>query len=174
MVSKLILAALVLLTTSALAAGSEQNSLAIYLLASPVDARTLARSPRLWKELALSNDPVISQEDIISYDFSSHAMRLRIEAIKRLPRPSVSGTPFVVVVNGDRIYQGAFYTNVSSISYSQPVILVDRSERNQPGTADVLLIDRAYPSAAFATGSDLRSDDRIKNALSNLKKFAKL
>jgi hypothetical protein len=173
MVSKLILAALVLLTTLAIAAGSEQDTFAIYLIAEPVDARTLARSPRLWKELALSNDPVISQADIISYDFSSHAMRLRIEAIKRLPRPSVSGTPFVVVVNGERIYQGAFYTSVSSISYAQPVILIDRSERNQAEKADVLLIDRAYPSASFATGSDLRSDDRIKSALSNLKKLAK-
>jgi hypothetical protein len=174
MASKVILGALIVLTTSAIAARSEQSTFAIYLIAEPVDARTLAHNPRLWKELALSSDPVISQEDIISYDFSSHEMRLRTEAIKRLPKPSVTGTPFVVVVNGERIYQGAFYSSVSSISYSQPVILVDKAGPEQPGKADVLLIDRAYPSASFATGRDLRSDDRIKSALGKLKKLARL
>jgi hypothetical protein len=173
MTSKLILGALILLTTSAIAARPEQNTFGIYLIAEPVDARTLAHNPTLWKELALSSTPVISQADIISYDFSIHAMRLRLEAIKRLPKPPVTGTPFVVLVNGERIYQGAFYISASSIPYSQPVILVDRLEHDQPRKADVLLIDRAYP-ASFATGRDLRSDDRIKRALTKLKKLAQV
>jgi hypothetical protein len=161
------------LTTSAITARPEQNTFGIYLIAEPVDARTLARNPRLWKELALSGTPVISEADIISYDFSTHAMRLSIEAIKRLPKPPVTGTAFVVMVNGERIYQGAFYSTVSSIPYSQPVIVVDESQPDQPGKTDVLLIDRAYP-ASFATGRDLRSDDRIKSVLSKLKKLAQV
>lgn len=170
---KLILSVLIFLTASAAAAQTQQNTFAIYLLAGLIDTRSLARDQGQWKQLPLSSAPVISAADIILYDFSNHAMRLRPEAIKRLPNPPISGTPFVVVVNGERIYQGAFYTSLSSISYGQPVIVVDNPNPAQPRPVDVLLIERAYP-AQLARGEDLRSDERIKNALSKLKKLASL
>jgi hypothetical protein len=152
---------------------SQQNTFAIYLFAGPIDARTLAHEQEEWKQLPLSSVPLISDADIISYDFSNHAMRIGSEALKRLPKPPVTGTPFVVVVNGERIYQGAFYTSASSIPYSQPVIVVDSPTPAQAQRSDLLLIQRAYP-AQMARGEDLRSDERIKSALSKLKKLASL
>jgi hypothetical protein len=172
MLSKPILGVLILLTASAAATQSQQNTFAIYLLARSIDTRTLAQDQGQWKQLALASVPVISDADIISYDFSNHAMRLGPEAIKRLPKPPVTGTPFVIVVNGERIYQGAFYTSLSSISYAQPVIVIDNPDpaRRQ---GDVLLIEAGYP-AKMARGADLRSDERIKTALSKLGKLGLL
>jgi len=171
--SKPILGVLIFLTASVAAAQSQQNSFGIYLLARSTDTRTLAQDQGQWKQLALASGPVISDADIISYDFSNHTMRLGPEAAKRLPKPPVTGTPFVVVVNGERIYQGAFYTSLSSISYAQPVIVVDNPGSTRPQQVDVLLIDRAYP-VKMARGEDLRSDERIKTALSKLGKLTLL
>jgi len=165
--TKTIPAALILLTITAIQATPRQSTFGVYLIAGSPDARTLARNPAQWKELPLSSTPVISEVDIVSYDFSKHAMSLRPEAIKRLPRPSVFGTPFVVVVNGDRIYTGAFYSSVSSVPFALPVIVVNSPDPDQ----GVLNIERAYPQS-HAVGVDLRSDERIRNALSSLKKLA--
>jgi hypothetical protein len=165
---KMIFAILALLTISAIHAIPGQSTFAIYLIAGSPDARNLVQNPGQWKELALSNTPVISDVDVISYDFSKHAVRLRPEAIKRLPKPSVFGIPFVVVVNGDRIYPGAFYSSFSSVAFGLPGSVVSRPE---PDAQDVLNIERAYP-ASHAVGVDPRSDERIRSALSSLKKLA--
>jgi hypothetical protein len=170
---KIILVTLILLTISTLAAMPKQSSFGIYLIAGPVDARAFAQQQGQWKNLPLAGAPIISEADILAYDFSKHAMRLRPEALKRLPRPPVAGTPFVVVVNGERIYPGAFYTIVSSISCELPVIVVDRAEQSQASDADVFLIERAYPPQ-IASGKDLRSDVRVRDALGKLKKLATL
>jgi hypothetical protein len=161
-------AALISLTLNAMSAVPVQSTFAVYLITGLPDARNLVQNPGQWKELALSNTPVISDVDVISYDFSKHAVRLRPEAIKRLPKPSVFGIPFVVVVNGDRIYPGAFYSSFSSVPFGLPVIVVSRPE---PDAQDVLNIERAYP-ASHAVGVDPRSDERIRSALSSLKKLA--
>src|SRR6185312_9996686 len=41
----------------------------------------------------LASSPVISADDLISYDFSTHAMKLRREALDRIPNPPVHGLP---------------------------------------------------------------------------------
>ena len=167
MIGKIIFPMLTLLIVSAIQAIPGQSTFAVYLIDGAPDARTIARDPGQWKELPLSSTPVISDVDILSYDFSKHAMRLRPEAIKRLPRPSVFGIPFVVVVNGDRIYGGAFYSSFSSVPFALPVIVVNSPDPDQ----GVLYIERAYPPS-HAVGVDPRSDERIRNALSTLKKLS--
>jgi hypothetical protein len=162
---------LVFLTS--LAGTPKRRTLAIYLIAGSVDARLFVREPERWKDLPLESDPIISNADIIAYDFSKHAMRVRPETLKRLPHPSVAGVPFVLVVNGERIYPGAFYTMLSSIPCDLPVIVVDRFGQNHSFRADVLLIENAYPQTS-ALRKDLRSDVRVKDALASLKKLAAL
>ena len=162
-----------LLATTSLAGIPKRSTFAIYLIASSVDARVFAQEPERWKDLPLAGEPTISDADLVAYDFSKHAMRLKPEVLKRLPQPSVAGTPFVVVVNGERIYPGAFYTSLSSIPCGIPVIVVDRAVQNQSSRADVLLIESAYPRPS-AHGKDLRSDVRVRGALAKLKKLAVL
>jgi len=144
------------------------NSFGIYLIAEPVDNRIIAYGKGEWSRLRLAEPPLISATDIVSYDFAEHAMRLRPEAIARIPRPPVEGTPFVVAANGERIYLGVFTTGSSSMSFAVPSITVDRQwlVTNQP--PDTLVIERAYPSPRFGVGPDPRGDQRIRTALKAL------
>jgi hypothetical protein len=121
--------------------------------------------------IQLASPPVISADDIIIYDFSTHSMKLRSAALDRIPNPPVHGLPFVVVANGQRIYLGAFWTEVSSIPSSVPTITVDRASLNKNQPQDVQIIDRAYPTRSFGEGPDPRNDPRIKNALAALHKL---
>ena len=119
----------------------------------------------------LASSPVISADDILSYDFSTHAMKLRGETLARIPNPPVHGLPFVVVANGQRIYLGAFWTDVSSIPSTVPTITVNRTSLNKDQPQDIQIIDRAYPTRSFGEGPDPRSDPRIKTALAALHKL---
>lgn len=147
------------------------NSFGIYLTAEPVDRRITAYGKGDWSHIRLLESPLISAADIISYNLADHSMRLKPEALARIPRPPVEGIPFVVAVDGQRIYLGAFTTCSSSTSFAVPSIMVDRRVvvTNQP--TDTLVIDRAYPSPSFGVGPDPRGDERIRNALAALQKL---
>ncbi len=144
---------------------------AIYFAIEPVDRRLLIRGQGDWSMIKLSSTPIISDADILSYNFSQHAMRLTPTALAQIPRPPVRGIPFVVVANGQKIYVGVFVTGASSMSFAVPAIVVDRRliVTNQP--IDTLVIERAYPQASFSVGPDPRSDSRIKSALGSLHKL---
>jgi len=122
-------------------------------------------------QVQLAPSPVISADDLISYDFSTHSMKLRREALARIPNPPVHGLPFVVVANGQRIYVGAFWTDISSIPSDVPTITVNKSSLDKSEAPDIQIIHRAYPTDAFGKGPDPRSDPRIKTALASLHKL---
>ena len=164
---------ILLLTFASLAVGSNNASVGIYVVSGSVDARVFARTPEIWKTLPLEVEPVISDQDILVYDFSKHAMRLTPEAIKRLPHPPVTGIPFVVVVNGERIYPGVFYSMLSSIPCDLPVIVTDRMRQDTSVPSDLIFMLRAYPES-LAKGKDLRSDERVKSMFGALKKLGSL
>lgn len=147
------------------------NSFGIYLTSEPVDKRITASGRGDWSRIRLSESPLISAADIVSYDLWGHAIRLRSEALARIPRPSVEGTQFVVVANGQRIYLGVFTTCASSMSFAVPSIMVDRRVLVTNQAPDILVIERAYPQPSFGVGPDPRGDQRIKAALSALHKL---
>ncbi len=150
--------------------GEATNSLAIYLVAGQVPENITAYRRGDWSHFRLSDSPLISDHDILMYDFSNHSMRLRPEGLAKMPKPAASGTPFAVVVNGERIYLGVFATCFSSRSFAVPSIVLDRYVifTNQP--PDTLIIERGYPAPGFGVGPDPRSDNRIKAALKALHK----
>lgn len=118
--------------------------------------------------LPLPKQPLLTDNDIIEYRWKSHKIVLSEEGLKKIQsinKHDMSGTLFVVMADGVRCYQGAFWMGILSVSYPFPVILVDEA------TLKVLTIDRAYPSAEFAKGKDPRSDTRVFNALKNVEKL---
>jgi hypothetical protein len=119
----------------------------------------------------LVSPPVISANDLISYDYSTHSMKLRREALARIPHPPVNGLPFVVIADGQRIYLGAFWTTLSSMSCDIPTITVDKAALLKSHPPDVQTIDRGYPTDTFGRGPDPRGDPRIRNALAELHKL---
>ncbi len=147
-------------------AETSAHSFGIYLVAFTADKPWGAATLGELATLPLAKEPVLSDADILSYDFASHQMLVRRGGLSRLPNPSVWGAPFVVVADGQRIYLGAFGTMLSSSSTSVPTILVDFRD-----LTNSLTIDSAYPGAAFAEGPDPRSDERIRVALAGLKKL---
>jgi len=110
----------------------------------------------------LEAEPLLTEKDIVSYDWATHTMELTEEGTKGLPparEMRTVGKSFVVVADGQRCYRGAFWTPLSSISHPNPVILVT------PLPARTVRIERAYPSAKSAKGEDPRSDARLLKVL---------
>jgi hypothetical protein len=119
---------------SVVSKGEATNSFGIYLTAETVDRHITGYGRGNWSHIRLLESPLISAADIISYNFTEHSIRLRPEALAKIPQPPVEGTPFVVVANGERIYLGVFVTCISSMSFAVPTIVVDRRTlvTNQP------------------------------------------
>jgi len=82
--------------------------------------------------------------------------------------PSIPGTPFVAVADGERIYLGAFTSSFSSIPLSVPCITVPSLDTTRP--ANSVRIDLGYPGPFLKTNIDPRSDERIRKALAALGK----
>jgi hypothetical protein len=78
-------------------------------------------------ELSLEKKPILSCKDIIKYYWNEQTFITKKDLLsKRLTNKiSTSGVPFVVVVNGERIYIGKFWTLISSLNGYNPNILVE-------------------------------------------------
>lgn len=137
----------------------------IYLTEGDVDNRLTVRGEGDWTKLKIASTPIISKSDILSYNPTNYTIRITAEAAARIPRPPVKGKPFVVMVDGQKIYLGVFTTAISSFSFAVPSICVDREGLPKPGGERTLTIDRAYPGENFGKGSDPRPDERIRMSL---------
>ncbi len=141
---------------------SAGGDFAIYLLAGKRSVAGLSGAD--LRALQLEERPVLSRADITAYARATHEITLTAEAaarIEQLPIPGGGpGLPFVVCVGSERIYAGAFWSPLSSLSYDGIAIEV-LPERRGP-----LRIQLGYPeSPAFFRGVDLRADPRILQAL---------
>ena len=120
-------------------------------------------------DLPLEQTPFISMEDVVMYNSSTYEMTLTESAaaiVHRLGIP-VNGMPFVVVARGERIFMGAFWTPVSSLSYSGIVAMPSLEE-----DSSILYFDLGYPSADFFEGVDLRDNEQIIKAFSKAEKLS--
>jgi hypothetical protein len=147
----------------------KENHFAIYLLAQDLPATKLSQMD--INQLTLEDKPIISSDDIVSYDQSSHTIELTQGAIDRIrqifPMPvEVTGIPFVVCVGNERIYSGAFWTPLSSLSYDGVIIM----QPFEPTTRTVQ-IALGYPVPDVFTGTDPRADPRIRKALEQNQKL---
>lgn len=148
----------------------EKHSFAI-CLAEGVDKRVLTSSTVDWRDAKPSATPIITDADVVSYDILQHAITVTPEAMARVPRPPVSGTPILVVVDGEPVYLGALVTCVSSMAFHVPTIIVDRQALYPDEPPSTLVIDRAYPASWPTKLPDPRSDQRIVTALTALGKL---
>ena len=143
-----------------------EEGLAIYLLAEEGPASLL--EGRALAELALVEEPIIGPDDLLAYDTATHTMSLSEAAMGRVrelfaaPVPT-GGVPFVVKAGGERIYAGAFWTPLSSLSYDGVVILDTQMLSSvMPGDIRITL---GYPAPEVFTGADPRADRRILEAV---------
>jgi hypothetical protein len=114
--------------------------------------------------IPLETEPILTQDDIVRYDAETHTFDLTLEAAERLEALQwpLRGPAFVLTVGADRIYAGAFWTPLSSLSFDGIVILWLPHASSEGYTYRV---DLGYPGPDFFTGPDPRSDSRILQAL---------
>lgn len=127
-------------------------------------------------EIRLQEKPLLALEDFVCYSWEDHWFKLTPEALKKLPKPSppenrlLRGIPFVVVADGKRIYLGAFWTSISSMSFPNPVIIAD--EMWLPYRRNWLTIDRAYPGATpEQSNDDPRNSPLLKSVMESAGKI---
>ncbi|MGC9523837.1 MAG: hypothetical protein ACP5HG_18450, partial [Anaerolineae bacterium] len=140
--------------------------LAIYLTAegvTPADLLPEDAGPegatRSLEEIPLQAGPLLTLVDIVSYDAVTHAFTLTAEATERLAQLAipVAGPPFVLTVDDQPIYGGAFWTPLSSLSYDGVVIML--MPTGEPAF-ETYRIELGYPGPDFFRGEDPRGDPR--------------
>ncbi len=133
----------------------------LYLLEDPgINAAQAASMP--LESLTLKFEPQINLGAISYYSVSSHTMYFSPwhgggSLLRNLPEVGVSGVPFVVAVDEQPVYLGAFYTAFSSASFDHPVIMVNGLEP----TTHSAVIHRSYPPGHQPDTPDPRSAPRI-------------
>ena len=93
---------------------------AIFLLADD-EITALDASNVSLDSLILERDPLFVTDDIIQYNWSEHSLVIKTDAVHRVQciadsHGTVFGFPFVVVVEPERIYLGAFWWAYSSVA----------------------------------------------------------
>jgi hypothetical protein len=111
----------------------------------------------------LTDQPIISAEDVITYNAQTHEIKLTAEAFERIYELEVpvEGRSFMVCVDKQSIYWGAFWTPISSISFDGVTIWKPYSSQ---GPA-VITLQLGYPSSSFYGGEDPRNSPEILKSL---------
>ncbi len=154
--------AAILLAACARPAAPISEGFAIYLLAEKLSPAEVAQAD--LGTLKLEDEPILSTEDIVAYARGTHEVTLTPSAMERLGQLKVpvsgAGVPFVVCVDKEPIYSGAFWSPLSSLSFDGVVIML------LPGVMPGAQLDYARIEANFiGERPDPRPDPRILRAL---------
>jgi len=136
----------------------EGEGFAIYLLAHDTPVSEIPT----MSHLELAKEPLISVIDIVSYSATTHEIELTAEAYGRIAalEVPVSGKAFAVCIDGHPVYWGAFWTPISSSSFSGVTILKPLSSDQH-----MIQLQLGYPSSIFFTGQDPRASQEIIESL---------
>jgi hypothetical protein len=112
--------------------GIYMPKLDVYTQTSDVQDRVIAYE-RTTKpgEIPLAKYPIISEDDVLGYDWDTHTLQLRNSIWFTVRQPGMHGLPFVVVVDGVPIYVGAFWSDLSSIPSVVPSIRWDDQRKSK-------------------------------------------
>ncbi len=142
----------------------EEEIFAIYLVADEQMTGADLKNYDI-EELPLADEPIITTEDIASYNWENHYFHMTQEAYGNLMAifsrgMPMSGVPFVVMSEGERLYAGSFWSPLSSLSFDGVVILQPMDPSNAP-----LSVILGYPTSDFFIGQDPRGNPQLEQAL---------
>lgn len=144
------------------ACNPSQDNFSVYIVAEDIPHDVVVKGD--IENLQLETQPLLTAEDILWYDTAAHEMELTEEAFERIAElniPVAGGPNFVVCVGSERIYGGAFWTPLSSLSFDGVVIQPPLGTDNH-----TVRFQLSYPeSPDLFKGQDLRADARIIQAL---------
>jgi hypothetical protein len=133
---------------------SSHEGFAIYL----IDDKAPFNKMKDLSLLELPRTPLITQDDVISYSSASHEMQLYNEAASRINN-SIEGKPFVICVDRQPIYWGAFWWSGSSVRFNGVFVFVDQIED------ETIKFEFPYSDGTLYGGQDPRNDALIIEAL---------
>ena len=138
---------------------SSPEGFAIYLTRGDIPPSQM----EALSHIEIIDQPVIAMSDVVSYDAVTHEIELTEDAYNRIValEVPVRGKSFVVCVDRNPIYWGAFWTPISSIAFDgvtiwKPFIL------REPY---VISLELGYPSSSFYGGEDPRNNEDVMGAL---------
>jgi hypothetical protein len=144
---------------SSICVTSEGEGFAIYLTKQDIPPAQM----EALSHVKLADQPIISVEDVITYDAQTHEIKLTDEAFERISQLDVttSGKSFIVCVDKRPIYLGAFWTPISSVSFDGVTIWKPYSSLGPT----VITLQLGYPSSSFYGGEDPRNSSEILKSL---------
>jgi len=105
--------------------------------------------------LAETNELVISDRDVVSYNSTSHQIKLNDEGVERVKTMDLYHKTFVAKLSGKELYNGSFWSDMDSIPY-KGVAIIDIA-LIQRGFTNTLRIDPCYPPT-FCSDVDPRDN----------------
>ena len=111
----------------------------------------------------IADQPIISIGDIITYNAQTHELKLTGAAFERISQLEVpiQGKSFMVCVDKEPIYWGAFWTPISSMSFNGVTIWKPLSSQEPK----VIKLELGYPSSSFYSGEDPRNKTEVMKSL---------
>jgi hypothetical protein len=111
----------------------------------------------------IANQPIISIQDISTYNAQNHEIKLTDRAFERISKLEVPvrGKSFLVCVDRASIYWGAFWTPISSMSFGGVTIWKPLGSPE----LKVITLELGYPSSSFYSGEDPRNNTAILQSL---------
>jgi hypothetical protein len=114
-------------------------------------------------QIELADQPLITIDDIISYNQETHEIELTADAYERVMELSIR-TPikaFVVCVDSQPIYWGAFWVSWSSQFFEGVKIMLPLLSSEE----HLIQLTLGYPATDLYNGEDPRSDPVILQSL---------
>ncbi len=138
---------------------AEGEGFAIYLTKDDIPPTRLP----VLSYVNIEEQPLIGVNDIVKYDAGTHEITLTSNAYKKITdlEVPVSGKSFIVCVDKQIIYSGAFWTPLSSLSYDGITICMPLGSQE----TNVIHVELGYPSSSFYTGEDTRDNPKIMESL---------
>jgi hypothetical protein len=138
---------------------------AIYLTKDDVLPSTM----EALSHFELSDQPIIGINDIIRYNEQTHELKLTQSGIERISQLLVptSGKSFLVCIDKNPVYWGAFWTPISSQSFDGVTIWKPYSS----SAPYIITLELGYPASSSYGGEDPRNKPEI---ISAFKKAGKL
>jgi|WetSurMetagenome_2_1015567.scaffolds.fasta_scaffold109761_2 hypothetical protein len=121
------------------------------------------------EDIHITEKPIVAMDEVVSYNRQTYELKVTEAAFKRIYelQVPVRGTSFAVCVDRKPVYQGAFWTPVSSISYDGVTIWKPYDLKSPY----ILSLELGYPSTSFYQGEDPRNNLEV---LKTLEKAGKL
>jgi hypothetical protein len=106
-------------------------------------------------------------DDILSYTRTTHEIQLTESGYQKINQLSfpTNGIPFVVCIDDEPVYLGAFWPLYSSLSYDGVVIIAPVMKNR------IIQIALGYPGEFDFTGDDPRSNPRLMEVLESAGKL---